>query len=94
MSGKEAVSIGLSAAILSYSMIGNALPGSPPIIMAVQGSLAVRAVTLAPSRLASSMPLVTALAARSDPSVAIRMCLYMSISLFRIDHGLRAAARP
>ena len=66
-----------SAATLSYSMIGKAVPGSPAIIMAVQGSLAVTAVTLAPSRLASSMPLVTALAASSDPSVAIRICLYM-----------------
>ena len=58
-------------------MVGKAAPGSPATIMVVQGSVAVTAVSLAPSRLANSMPLVTALAASSDPSVAIRICLYM-----------------
>ena len=41
-----------------------------------QGSETVTAVAFAPSALASASPCVTALAAGSDPSVAMRMCLY------------------
>src|SRR5262245_12876287 len=44
--------------------------------MKFQGSETVTAVAFAPSALASPNPCVTALAANSDPSVAIRMCLY------------------
>ena len=47
------------------------------VTIVVHGSVAVTAVAFAPSTLASSKPAATALAASSDPSVAINTCLYM-----------------
>src|SRR5581483_7075025 len=65
-----------SADDFSYSSTGKASAASP-VTIAVHGSVAVTAVTLEASALASFKPVVTALPASSDPSVAIRMCLYM-----------------
>jgi hypothetical protein len=74
-----------SAAAFSYSSTGKANAASP-VTMAVHGSVAVTAVTLDLSCLARARPVVTALPASSDPSVAIKMCLYMAISsCCRID---------
>src|SRR5262249_39153637 len=47
--------------------------------MADHGSVTVTAVTLAFSSLASARPVATALPASSDPSVAIRICLYIGV---------------
>src|SRR5262249_25629646 len=66
----------LSLAVFSYSSTGKPNVVSP-VTNAVQGSVTVTTVTCAPSCLARSKPAATALPASSDPSVAIRMCLYM-----------------
>src|SRR5262245_66376695 len=70
--------LALSLADLSYSSTGKASTASP-VTIADHGSVTVTAVTFAPRRLASSKPAATALPANSDPSVAIRMCLYMVV---------------
>src|SRR5262245_11053455 len=63
------------SAALWYSMKAAAVS-----LLAIEshGSIAVRAVTFAPASLASARPAATALPASSEPSVAIRMCVYMA----------------
>src|SRR4249919_2049304 len=80
---REAVSL----ADFSYSSTGNAIAASPNIRV-VKGSVTVTAVTLALSSLARSKPAATALPARSDPSVAMRICLYI-LTLVSLGHGGR-----
>ena len=52
----------------------------------MNGSDTFTAVTLAAKVLAKVTPSFTAFAERSEPSVAIRMFLYMSFSLFRLAY--------
>ena len=70
--------LAVSAVAFSYSSTGNPTAASPATSI-LQGSLTVTAVTLQFSCLARVTPTVTALAASSDPSVAIKMCLYISL---------------
>src|SRR5262249_12775009 len=70
----------LSSAVFSYSSTGKPNDASP-LTNAVHGSVAVTTVNCAPSCLARSKPAATALPASSDPSVAIRICLYIVVLL-------------
>src|SRR5262245_44977741 len=74
----DRISFARSAATFSYSSIGKLKAKALPSVMAIQGSVAVTATTCAFNALASASPVLTALAANSEPSVAIRMRLYMA----------------
>src|SRR6188474_3038884 len=82
----------VSLADFSYSSTGKANAASP-VTVAVQGAVTVTAVTFAPSDLARSKPATTALPASSEPSVAMRMCLYMVVLLLVCSYPAFACAR-